>query len=55
MTLDEAIDAFKENPCDKTAVDLRSTAQEYARDEMITEEEMWELIASTEEIEDDQS
>jgi hypothetical protein len=48
LTLSDAIDAFRANPCDATAVDLRSTAQQYAEDKMITEAEMWHWIGESE-------
>jgi len=47
MTLDRAIGAYQDNPCDDTAVELRAIAHEYCDDGMITEQEMWDLFAWT--------
>ena len=47
MTLDEAIDAFREAPNAATARQLYMEAEAYTYDEMISEEERDKLFAET--------
>lgn len=52
LTLDAAIAAFRETPNEETAVNLRFVAQTYRDDEMIGEQEMWDLIAESDAVTD---
>jgi hypothetical protein len=45
MTLDEAREAFRENPSNPTAGDYLATAVEYASDDMMGDDEWIDAIA----------